>query len=167
MTKSSGMQSNHNDKDQKCRKMIVWWWNHTTEWIRRARAEGCQLFAPGSDGLFKNPGKTRGFFLTVGQIPKFFAPSARLWLYKDYAIFINYQQLLHQISAPQAKILRFLHSEMMISIAKSIENSVQIPNFPPPAGSSDRQLETPPLVRNPGKTRGGVFQGGGGYSNYL
>ena len=34
-------------------------------------------------------------------------------VYKDYAIFINYQHLLHQISAPQAKILRFLHSEMM------------------------------------------------------
>ena len=78
-------------------------------------------------------------------------------LYKDYAIFINYQQLLHQISAPQAKILRFLHSEMMISIAKSIENSVQIPNFPPPAGSSDRQLEPPPPCSKSWKKQGGGF----------
>ena len=48
------------------------------------------------------------------------------------------KQLLYQIRAPQAKILMFLHSEMTISIAKSIENSVQIQKIPPPADPTNK-----------------------------
>ena len=86
---------------------------------------------------------------------KIFRAFGAIMVYKDYAIFINYQHLLHQI-APQAKILRFLHSKMMISIAKSIENRVQISKFSPTNLTGPR-WKYPPLVQNPGKTRGGYF----------
>ena len=81
---------------------------------------------------------------------KIFRAFGAIMVYKDYAIFINYQHLLHQISAPQANNLRFSHSEMMISIAKSIENGVEIPKIFASGGHLERggkvqvTLELPP-----------------------
>ena len=108
--------------------------------------------------LFSNPGKTRGGYFLRMPIPQNFSRLRRDHDIQGLCYFYQLSTLITSDSAPQAKILRFSDSKMMISIAKSIENRFQISNFLlTPVGNN------PPLVQNPGKTRGGGYFQGGGY----
>ena len=82
---------------------------------------------PCSQTLEKQGG---GYFLRM-SIPQNFSRLRRDHDIQGLCYFYQLSTLITSDSAPQAKILRFLDSKMMISIAKSIENRFQISKFSP------------------------------------